>query len=88
MSDLLDNLENFLKEEKWTRTTINNYTIKSFEDLDNQIEALRAEGLLTDALKLTDDYLKNNKKSIGLFGLIRFLLFRQIINVSRFLFLI
>lgn len=77
MSDLLDNLENFLKEEKWTRTTINNYTIKSFEDLDNQIEALRAEGLLTDALKLTDDYLKNNKNSIIALYLNSFINFKQ-----------
>ncbi|MBP5448722.1 MAG: transcription elongation factor GreA, partial [Spirochaetales bacterium] len=77
MSDLLDNLENFLKDEKWTRTTINNYTIKSFEDLDNQIDVLREEGLLNDALKLTDDYLKNNKNSIIALYLNSFINFKQ-----------
>jgi len=31
---ILEKLENLLNEEKWTRATINNYTIKNFEDLN------------------------------------------------------
>ena len=36
MSDqILEKLENLLNEEKWTRATINNYTVKNFDELIN-----------------------------------------------------
>ncbi len=77
MSDLLDNLNNILSEEKYTRTTINSYTIKNFEDLDAQIDRASSEGKLEEALKLTDDYLQNNKNSIVALYLNSFINFRQ-----------
>lgn len=58
------NIKTLLTEEKWTRTTINNYTISSFQELDvilNQIES--AEELL-DVKTICDEYLQKSKNSI------------------------
>ena len=35
---LIEKYESQLNEEKWTRTAINNYTIKNFEDLDALVQ--------------------------------------------------
>ncbi len=61
---ILESLENLLKEEKWTRTTINNYTIKNFEDLNDLIDQVKAENITSEVIDKTDEYLKNNKNSI------------------------
>lgn len=62
--DLIKNLENLLNEEKWTRATINSYTIKNFEDLNQLIESFRENNLIKEASSITEDYLKHNKNSI------------------------
>ncbi|HOJ64107.1 MAG TPA: transcription elongation factor GreA [Spirochaetota bacterium] len=66
MSDnkIIQNLENLLNEEKWTRATINNYTIKNFEDLNLLIESFREKNLIKEATSITEEYLKHNKNSI------------------------
>ncbi len=61
---LLEKLENLLNEEKWTRATINNYTIKNFEDLNQLIEDFKLNGLYTNIRETADEYLKHNKNSI------------------------
>ena len=61
---IVESLENLLKEEKWTRTTINNYTIKNFEDLNDLINQIKAENITSEVVNKTDEYLKNNKNSI------------------------
>ena len=37
---LIEKYESQLNEEKWTRTAINNYTIKNFEDLDALVQEI------------------------------------------------
>ena len=41
MSDLLTKeIGDHLNEEKWTRATLNSYTINHFKELDGKIEAI------------------------------------------------
>ncbi len=69
MSDqLLSKFENLLNEEKWTRATINNYTIKNFEDLNKLLADFKKEDsdgeLIKEIENMTSEYIKNNKHSI------------------------
>ncbi|MCG8571252.1 MAG: transcription elongation factor GreA [Spirochaetes bacterium] len=61
---LLEKYENQLNAEKWTRATINNYTIKNFEELNILIEEIRDYHVIPEIKGITENYLKNNKNSI------------------------
>ncbi len=61
---LLEKLETQLNEEKWTRATINNYTAKHFEELNQLIEEFKLSGMYLDLRNTVDEYLKHNKNSI------------------------
>ena len=55
-------IENLLKEEQWTRTTINNYTASSFQVLDNHIKELDEEEK-TEAKNLCDNHLTEKERN-------------------------
>jgi transcription elongation factor GreA len=61
---ILEKLENLLNEEKWTRATINNYTIKNFEDLNKLIVDFKSIDVLSKTKEMTLEYLRHNKNSI------------------------
>lgn len=63
-SELIEKYENLLNEEKWTRATINNYTIKNFEDLNDLIFEFYDHHIQSEILLLTEEYLNKNKNSI------------------------
>ncbi|HBI37369.1 MAG TPA: transcription elongation factor GreA [Spirochaetia bacterium] len=63
-SQLIEKYENLLNEEKWTRATINNYTVKNFEELNDLITQFYDNHIQSEILLLTEEYLNKNKNSI------------------------
>lgn len=61
---LIENLEKILNEEKWTRATINNYTINNFKELDNLINDFKENKIYQNLKEITEEYLTHNKNSI------------------------
>ena len=61
-SQLIEKYENLLNEEKWTRATINNYTVKNFEELNDLITQFYDNHIQSEILLLTEEYLKRNAK--------------------------
>ncbi len=63
-SELLQNVTALLNEEKWTRATLNSYSIANFKELDTTIEQARSEGLLEQVRELAAEHLKHTSNSI------------------------
>lgn len=61
---LIEKYESQLNEEKWTRTAINNYTIKNFEDLDALVQEFSDNHIQKEISAITNDYLTKNRNSI------------------------
>lgn len=61
---LIEKYESQLNEEKWTRTAINNYTIKNFEDLDALVQEFSDNHIRKEISVITSDYLSKNRNSI------------------------
>lgn len=61
---LVDKLEKILNEEKWTRATINNYTVNNFEEFNKLLEEFKIDNTYSSMKDITDEYLKHNKNSI------------------------
>ncbi|NLK05834.1 MAG: transcription elongation factor GreA, partial [Spirochaetales bacterium] len=55
-------IENLLKEEQWTRTTVNTYTVTSFQGLDAQLSSLDEEQK-TEAKALCDKHLSEKERN-------------------------
>lgn len=55
-------IENLLKEEQWTRTTVQTYTVNSFQTLDAQIKELDEEQK-TEAKNLCDKHLAERERN-------------------------
>jgi transcription elongation factor GreA len=65
MSELqMQKIGELLNEEKWTRATLNNYSISNFQDLDAFIEELEDEEALEKVKELCDEHLTHTKNSI------------------------
>ena len=59
-----ENLETMLNEEKWTRATLNSYTINNFKDLDEIINTTISEKSEKEIVELCDEHLGHTKNSI------------------------
>ncbi|MBN1686066.1 MAG: transcription elongation factor GreA [Spirochaetales bacterium] len=65
MSDLLTKeIEGHLNEEKWTRATLNSYTIGNFRELDERIDEVIEADVLDEVKALCDEHLQHTKNSI------------------------
>jgi transcription elongation factor GreA-like protein len=61
---LLKNVNELLNEEKWTRATLNSYTISNFQELDTRIrETIQAEAQ-DKVLEMCEEHLKHTRNSI------------------------
>ena len=61
---LLKNVNELLNEEKWTRATLNSYTISHFQELDTRIrETIQAEAQ-DKVLEMCEEHLKHTRNSI------------------------
>ncbi len=63
-SELVAQVQELLNEEKWTRATLNNYTVASLDELDQTITAIEANGLQQEVLDVCEEHLHHTKNSI------------------------
>ncbi len=61
---LLASISELLNEEKWTRATLNNYTVGNFKELDKLLEEVFTTGVEDDVVALCDEHLQHTKNSI------------------------
>ncbi len=62
--NLLKSVNELLNEEKWTRATLNSYTISHFQELDTRIrETIQAEAQ-DKVLEMCEEHLKHTRNSI------------------------
>ncbi|MBI9108745.1 MAG: transcription elongation factor GreA [Spirochaetales bacterium] len=63
-ADCVKTINEILNEEKWTRATLNNYTINNFKELDALINQAYEDELQADVKELCDEHLTHTKNSI------------------------
>ncbi len=63
-TDLVKTVTELLNEEKWTRATLNSYSISNFKELDTLIDQARSEGLADEVRELAGEHLKHTSNSI------------------------
>ncbi|MGC8765275.1 MAG: transcription elongation factor GreA [Brevinematia bacterium] len=63
-SEILLKVEEILKEEKWTRATIDSYLVKNFIELDNLIRNAVEEGYKEDLKNICRENLKHSPNSV------------------------
>ena len=61
---LMSSIGELLNEEKWTRATLNNYTVNNFKELDKILEEVFQESVEEDVANLCDEHLQHTKNSI------------------------
>ncbi|MDC7225884.1 MAG: transcription elongation factor GreA [Spirochaetales bacterium] len=64
-ADCVKTITEILNEEKWTRATLNNYSINNFKELDALIKLAYEEELQTEVKELCDEHLTHTKNSIA-----------------------
>jgi len=62
--ELMQQLNELLNGEKWTRATLNNYTVSNFHELDELIEQTVTNGLEDEAREMCEEHLQHTKNSI------------------------
>ncbi len=63
-TELVKTITDLLNEEKWTRATLNSYSISNFKDLDTLIEQAKSEGVTEEVRELASEHLKHTSNSI------------------------
>lgn len=63
-TDLVQKVTELLNEEKWTRATLNNYTVANFQELDELVKNVHEEGLEPEIRELCEEHLHHTKNSI------------------------
>lgn len=64
MPDIVTTITDFLKEEKWTRTTISEFSISTFENYDKIIDDIFEKGNQTEIVNFLENYIKQSRNSI------------------------
>ena len=62
--NLIQNVQEMLKEETWTRATISNYTQSNLKELADIVEQARNENCVNEILEICDEHLSHSKDSI------------------------
>ena len=57
-------INELLNEEKWTRATLNSYTINNFKELDTLIDETIDDDTESEVKQLCDEHLQHTKNSI------------------------
>ena len=87
--ELIKNLETLLTEEKWTRATLNSYSVNNFKQLDEIIRQSIEMGIFADIKETSEEYLKHSKNSlVALYVMGIFSYEMQLIDDSHFIHLI
>lgn len=64
MSDIMNDVQKMLNEEKFTRAALSNYSTAQFQELDDILSKARAEQCAAELKKLCDEHLGHSKNSI------------------------
>ena len=64
-ADCVKTITEILNEEKWTRATLNNYSINNFKELDALIKLSYEEEVQVEVKELCDEHLTHTKNSIA-----------------------
>ncbi|TVQ25714.1 MAG: transcription elongation factor GreA [Spirochaetaceae bacterium] len=65
MSDkIVERVSELLNQEKWTRATLNNYTVANFTELDELLDDVVKDDAAQEVLELCDEHLIHTKNSI------------------------
>ena len=64
MADLIQTIQDKLKEETWTRATISNYTQNDLKELSNFVEQARNENCVQEIHEICEAHLSHTKDSI------------------------
>lgn len=64
MATIIDSIVEILKEEKWTRTSISEFSISMFESYDNLIKDVQESYQISEVCNFLENYLKSNPNSI------------------------
>ena len=64
MAELIQSIQDMLKEETWTRATISNYTQANLKELADLVEKAKAEGIKNEVYDLCQEHLSHSKDSI------------------------
>ncbi len=64
MADLIQTVQDMLKEETWTRATISNYTQNNLTELANIVEQARNENCVNEIQAICEEHLAHTKDSI------------------------
>ena len=64
MADLMQSIQDMLKEETWTRATISNYTQNNLKELADLVEKAKSEGIIKDVHEVCQEHLSHSKDSI------------------------
>lgn len=64
MAELMQSIQDMLKEETWTRATISNYTQANLKELADLVEKAKAEGIKNEVYDLCQEHLSHSKDSI------------------------
>ncbi|MBR4374174.1 MAG: transcription elongation factor GreA [Treponema sp.] len=62
--ELKRSVQEMLKEERWTRTTISNYTNKNLTELAQIVETAKSENCVDEIKEICDEHLTHSKDSI------------------------
>ena len=62
--NLVQSVQDMLKEETWTRATISNYTQSNLKELADIVEKARNEDSVNEILNLCEEHLSHTKDSI------------------------
>lgn len=57
-------ISDMLNEEKWTRATLNSYTVNNFKELDEYIREVEEKGVQEEVTDLCSEHLTHTKNSI------------------------
>ncbi len=64
MADLMQSIQDMLKEETWTRATISNYTQNNLEELAEIVKKAKSEGNVKEIHEICQEHLAHSKDSI------------------------
>lgn len=64
MATIIESISEILKEEKWTRTSISEFSISMFESYDSLIKDIQESYQISEVCSFLENYLKSNSNSI------------------------
>ena len=64
MADLMQSIQDMLKEETWTRATISNYTQNNLKELADLVDQAKSEGIIKEVHEICQEHLSHSKDSI------------------------